>query len=1090
MKRSSYTRSLAISLIASCAVFASGCGGCDGDPEPDLDMAKPGADMPADMVRDLADKPDADEADMPLGDMPSGDMPADMTPDMDIVITPQTPDQEKLLAVPRTETWKFEGLSAPAHVIYTEMGRPHVYAENRDDMGYVLGFIVARDRFFLMDLQRRLAQGKLSELLGDSAIANDVESRNTGMDQVTQLLLDNLPDDEARYMDSYVLGINAYIEAVGEGKAKPPSELVPFKFLLGASKEVDLMKPFTRRDVAAMVAVIMYETNFETSDVGRTATFARLDSLYRDPAVPFNEARRAGALQDIWEGGISPLYEAHSVSGWTVEQGTSGANGALPAPRKPGLNGKKPAPLNLNVELLERSNARLTALSERLGKRELDNFGSNTWAVAGSHTADGSGLVAGDGHLPLDLPSLMYQIGLDTKTFGDSGDMRQTGLLITSLPILAVGTNGDVAWSQVNPFADIVDWYAEEIELGADGLPTATRFQGESKPVEIVQETYEIADVPALDSVGRTEVIARYKTFDGRLIFDIEGESFTKETLPEGVNAYFNGTDYIAPVDTNGDGIISAVSFDYTAFDTTKYISTLQDLSLSKSVEEYRQRTKGFIGNMLYSAATDKDGNILFTSYQAVPCRGYLAREGDGSWSTGAHPAMLLDGTTYGGFTIPSNEDGTVNEVPGQDDPYKCVVPFDETPQAVNPDSGYVFNGNNQPAPITTDSSLSNDPWYIGGPWRAVRGDSIEQNLAQVAGDKSASVEGMALLQAERRSRTGEMFLDHFLNAVDRAKALSPNPGGSPSEVRLIALYQANEAAFDEVATRLGAWRDAGFNTDSGVDTFYNTSSEQTRANAVATMIFNAWMPRVMQDTFGDETLAYYTSSSVVNMRVLKRMLDGREGNSTNLASYDPMLGESAFFDVLGTTEVEQSDEVILGALVNALTFLSAESAAPGEGGFGTDDMSQWLWGLRHQSRFASILGTFFAGTDFDSAIDQFSITTEVLPLAPDLTEDDPRFGIKWFPRPGDNFAVDAANPGFSGSRFTHGSGPVMRMVISLKDGEVKGQNIIPGGQSALNDSDNFADQVQMWLNNTTIPLRYTPEEVAEGGVRRALFVP
>ena len=181
---------------------------------------------------------------------------------------------------------------------------------------------------------------------------------------------------------------------------------------------------------------------------------------------------------------------------------------------------------------------------------------------------------------------------------------------------------------------------------------------------------------------------------------------------------------------------------------------------------------------------------------------------------------------------------------------------------------------------------------------------------------------------------------------------------------------------------------------------------------------------------------------------------------------------------------------MILAALEGAVMFLSSPGDGEGSGGFGTDEMDAWLWGLRHQARFASILASFFGDTDFGAAVDAFAITTKVLPLAADLQDGDPRKELKWFPRPGDNFAVDAANPGFSGTQFTHGSGPVMRMVISLKDGEVKGQNIIPGGQSAINDSEHFDDQVQLWLENKTIPLRYTPAEVAEGAVGRELFVP
>jgi hypothetical protein len=219
-------------------------------------------------------------------------------------------------------------------------------------------------------------------------------------------------------------------------------------------------------------------------------------------------------------------------------------------------------------------------------------------------------------------------------------------------------------------------------------------------------------------------------------------------------------------------------------------------------------------------------------------------------------------------------------------------------------------------------------------------------------------------------------------------------------------------------------------------------------------------------------------------------MLDGRQGNSTNLQSYNATTEESIFFDRLGTAPVERSEEVILTALGESLDFLSGAPTGPAEGGFGTDDMSAWIWGLRHQVRFESLLADFLEGTDFGDLLDAFSITTDTLPLAENLSQDDPRAALKWFPRPGDNFAVDAANPGFSGERFTHGSGPVMRMVIALKDGEVFGQNIIPGGQSGLNNSPYFADQAALWLANDTVPFRYYPAQVAEGAIGRAFFVP
>ena len=153
--------------------------------------------------------------------------------------------------------------------------------------------------------------------------------------------------------------------------------------------------------------------------------------------------------------------------------------------------------------------------------------------------------------------------------------------------------------------------------------------------------------------------------------------------------------------------------------------------------------------------------------------------------------------------------------------------------------------------------------------------------------------------------------------------------------------------------------------------------------------------------------------------------------------------------------------------------------------------MNAWLWGMRHQARFPSLLGTFL-GDDpvFGRILDLFSITTDTLPLAPGIDSDDPRSALKWFPRGGDMWSVDAANPGTEGDDYTHGNGPVMRMVIGLKDGEVMGRNIIPGGQSGANDSPHFADQLRLWLANETYPLRFYPKDVAAGALSREVFVP
>ncbi|MEY3213938.1 MAG: hypothetical protein RIT28_4419, partial [Pseudomonadota bacterium] len=208
-------------------------------------------------------------------------------------------------------------------------------------------------------------------------------------------------------------------------------------------------------------------------------------------------------------------------------------------------------------------------------------------------------------------------------------------------------------------------------------------------------------------------------------------------------------------------------------------------------------------------------------------------------------------------------------------------------------------------------------------------------------------------------------------------------------------------------------------------------------------------------------------------------------GNPEGLSSYNPETEESAFFDVLSTPEIETSEELAVKALLDALAFF--ESAD----GFGSADMAGWLWGYKHTVTFDSVLKDFL-GDDptYAALITPFSITTEQLPLAAEIPSDDPRADLTGFPRPGDQYGVDAANPGWSGTSFSYGSGPVFRMVVQLRPDGVSGLNILPGGQSAILESPFFDDQAALWLGNQAHPLRFSPEDVAAGATGRERYVP
>src|SRR5947209_7368259 len=62
------------------------------------------------------------------------------------------------------QTASLAGLSAPVDITYDADLVPRIHAGSENDAASALGFLHARDRLFQMDLMRRAASGRLSEI--------------------------------------------------------------------------------------------------------------------------------------------------------------------------------------------------------------------------------------------------------------------------------------------------------------------------------------------------------------------------------------------------------------------------------------------------------------------------------------------------------------------------------------------------------------------------------------------------------------------------------------------------------------------------------------------------------------------------------------------------------------------------------------------------------------------------------------------------------------------------------------------------------------------------------------------------------------
>ncbi|MBK9038162.1 MAG: penicillin acylase family protein [Bdellovibrionales bacterium] len=103
-------------------------------------------------------------------------------------------------------------------VVYDTAGIPHILAQSDEDLYWVQGYITAKDRLWQMDFQSRVADGSLSELIGEKAKAIDEYFVKLGMRQAIAAAEKELNSDTITRQPSksYVEGVNAYINSLAE----------------------------------------------------------------------------------------------------------------------------------------------------------------------------------------------------------------------------------------------------------------------------------------------------------------------------------------------------------------------------------------------------------------------------------------------------------------------------------------------------------------------------------------------------------------------------------------------------------------------------------------------------------------------------------------------------------------------------------------------------------------------------------------------------------------------------------------------------------------------------------------------------------
>ena len=105
-----------------------------------------------------------------------------------------------------------KGLKNQVIVKRDEKGMAYIFADSLHDALFSQGFVTAQDRYFSMEMIRRISKGQLSEVLGEKTKSTDIRMRTIGFQRNAQKHAQILEDKERELFQIYADGINAFLD--------------------------------------------------------------------------------------------------------------------------------------------------------------------------------------------------------------------------------------------------------------------------------------------------------------------------------------------------------------------------------------------------------------------------------------------------------------------------------------------------------------------------------------------------------------------------------------------------------------------------------------------------------------------------------------------------------------------------------------------------------------------------------------------------------------------------------------------------------------------------------------------------------------
>ena len=290
---------------------------------------------------------------------------------------------------------------------------PHIFSTNDNDAFFALGYAHAQDRFWQLNILRRSAQGRLSELFGQKTFELDEFIRRLDLYELARSSVEYQSDDTKSILKAYSNGINKRVKEINNkalGRGSPEMFLYPNEF--------SFWQP------ADSIAIFKLLSLKMTGHIDAEITYAKaLLSLN-------NQEMLSALLPDAPGNPISKLPKLEKFS----------SNFHPNSKNKEGLESF------FSLPSMELAGA------------------SNVFAASKERSAAGGPLLANDPHFELSAPSLFYLARLQLKAGG------VIGASIPGTPIILSGRNERLAWGITASYLDDQDIFIEEIHSSNPNL--------------------------------------------------------------------------------------------------------------------------------------------------------------------------------------------------------------------------------------------------------------------------------------------------------------------------------------------------------------------------------------------------------------------------------------------------------------------------------------------------------------------------------------------------------------------------------------------------------------------------------------------